>query len=119
MQLKELNNQGQAIKSFWKQDGRDYIADLGNMTKAIVVCYYTPIIGVPYYAISPRSYFPFTDEQNKRRFNNAHTCCLWAEDLVLDWMKSLIIGFPKSDSDLVSDLCSSSGLPFVNVDKIE
>lgn len=82
------------LKHFWRLEGMDWIADLPEMKKAIVVAYYTPNFPSHegnYYAISPRSYFPFTDDDNKIRFDNYYDCCVHAESIILNWIKALFI----------------------------
>lgn len=82
------------LKHFWRSDGKDWIADLPQMKKAIVVAYYTPKFpsqDESYYAISPRSFFPFTDDENHTRFDNYYDCCVYAESIILNWIKALFI----------------------------
>lgn len=74
----------------------DYIANLGNMKKAIVVAYYKPLFGEPYYAISPRSFFPFTDEHKAVRYSDFKECCEAGEVIVLEWMKSLMVSLDST-----------------------
>jgi hypothetical protein len=82
------------LKHFWRSNGMDWIADLPEMEKAIVVTYYTPNFPSHdghYYSISPRSFFPFTDNDNKTRFDNYYDCCVYAESIILNWIKALFI----------------------------
>ena len=81
--MEYLNNPKKELKSFWRTDGMDWIADLNEMKKAIVVAYYTPIIGGNYYAISPRSYFPFSDIHDNKKFDNYYDCCIYAESIII------------------------------------
>ena len=83
--------QNNALKPFWRSDGMDKIADLNEMKKAVVVAFYTPIMGENYYAISTRSYFPFTNAQHHRKYDNYYDCCMFAESIILDWVKSLLL----------------------------
>jgi len=83
--------QNRALKPFWRSDGMDWIADLNEMKKAVVVAFYTPSMDDNYYSISPRSYFPFTDAQYRRKYDNYYDCCVYAESIILDWVKSLLL----------------------------
>ena len=89
--MEYLNNPKKELKSFWRTDGMDWIADLNEMKKAIVVAYYTPIIGGNYYAISPRSYFPFSDIHDNKKFDNYYDCCIYAESIIIGWVSSLLM----------------------------
>ena len=95
----------------------DYIANLGNMKKAIVVAYYTPLFSEPYYAISSRSFFPFTNEQNAVHYSDFKECCEAGEAIVLEWMKSLMVSLDSTPDvwklrgdALAKELIESSGL---------
>lgn len=82
------------LKHFWRSHGMDWIADLPEMEKAIVVTYYTPNFPSHdghYYAISPRSFFPFTDTDNNKRFDNYYDCCVYAESIIINWIKALFV----------------------------
>lgn len=82
------------LKHFWRSEGMDWIADLPEMKKAIVVTYYTPNFpshSENYYAISPRSFFPFTDNDINTRFDNYYDCCVHAESIILNWIKALFV----------------------------
>lgn len=81
------------LKPFWRQDGWDFIADLGLMKKAIVVRKFaTDLSGKDtYYAIGQASYFPFTHEQYTARFNDPYDACMLAEKHIKDWFDSLVI----------------------------
>jgi hypothetical protein len=88
----------------WTPDGHDYILHLGTMRKAVVVARYVPSLGQvwngknSWYAISPRSYFPFTDEQQEKRFETAIEAISYAEVIILEWLNSITIGFNKPSS---------------------
>jgi hypothetical protein len=87
--MKELQNK--VLKSFWRTDGMDKVADLGEMKKAIVVAFYTPRGGENYYSVSPRSYFPFNDAQLHRKFDDYYECCMFAESIIIGWVSSLLM----------------------------
>ncbi|MBK7362903.1 MAG: hypothetical protein IPJ01_11445 [Micavibrio sp.] len=89
--MESLNNPKKELKSFWRTDGMDKVADLGEMKKAVVVAYYTPIGSGNYYSISPRSYFPFNYEQGDKKFDNYYDCCLYAESIIIGWVSSLLM----------------------------
>jgi len=88
----------QKLSSNWRQDGADFICDLGSMKKAIIVRRFTNDIHLmnTYYAIAQASYFPFTDEQYNTRFNNSQDACMLGENHIINWFNSIII---KSKSD--------------------
>lgn len=73
-------------KNKWYKDGHDWIINIGNMQKSIVVAYY---LGGKY-AISPRSFFPFNDEQCDKKFDNHEDCKKYAESIFIDWAKSVM-----------------------------
>lgn len=107
------NMQDKALKTFWRTDGMDKIADLGEMKKAIVVAFYTPKHTIEnHYAISPRSYFPFNDSQLNRKFDDYYECCMFAESIIIDWVQSLLIFEKKEVKSLDggSDNLSVTGL---------
>ncbi len=81
------------LKPFWRQDGWDFIADLGIMDKAIVIrkCAADLSGKNPYYVIGQASYFPFTHEQYSTRFNDPYDACMLAEKHIQDWFKSLLV----------------------------
>jgi hypothetical protein len=81
------------LKPFWRQDGADFIADLGYMKKAIVVRKFASDLSGKnaYYAIGQASYFPFKDEQYNTRFPYAYDACMLAENHIKDWFKSLLV----------------------------
>ena len=83
----------------------DKLADLGEMKKAIVVSLYTPLCDDNYYSISPRSYFPFTDAQHHRKFDDYYDCCMYAESIILDWVKSLLLNEKDAKSvEIISQI---------------
>lgn len=82
------------IKSFWRQDGHDYMATMGGFDRAIVVTYFTPnfpSFSGAYYGIGDRSYFPFKNEQHAKRFDNPFDCIEFAESIVLKFVQSLFV----------------------------
>ena len=89
--------QNRVLKPFWRTDGMDKVADLGEMKQAVVVAFYTPRGGINYYSISPRSYFPFTDTQLHKKYDDYYDCCIYAESIILDWVKSPLI----NESDIL------------------
>lgn len=89
--MESLNNPKKELKSFWRTDGMDKVADLGEMKKAVVVAFYTPIGGSNYYSISPRSYFPFNDAQLHKKYDDYYECCMYAESIIVDWVQSLLV----------------------------
>jgi len=88
----------------WTPDGHDYILHLGTMRKAVVVARYVPSVGQvwngknSWYAISPRSYFPFADEQQEKRFETAIEAISYAEGIILEWLNSITTGFADNKS---------------------
>jgi hypothetical protein len=86
-----IQKNNRQLKSFWIQDGTDFICNLGLMDKAIVVKKFwaNGMGGDTFYAIAQASYFPFTDEQYRMRFDNHFDCCELAEKHILDWMESV------------------------------
>jgi hypothetical protein len=87
--MNELQNN--VLKPFWRTDGMDKIADLGEMKQAIVVAFYTPRKDDNYYSISPRSYFPFNDTQLHKKYDDYYECCMYAESIIVDWVQSLLV----------------------------
>ncbi len=81
------------LKPFWRQDGWDFIADLGLMKKAIVIRKFASDMSGKntYYAIGQASYFPFTHEQYTTRFEDAYDACMLAENHIRDWFNSLMV----------------------------
>lgn len=77
-------------KIFWREDLYDFILDLGTMKKAVVVANYLGL-GGSYYSISPRSYFPFSDENYDKRFKNPEHCKEYAISILKDWFKSIFV----------------------------
>lgn len=78
------------MKPCWKRNSLgDWICTLGTLEKAIIVCR-TIINGNSSWRISVRSFLPFTDEQYYKPFNNEAACALFAESIVLEWLRSLI-----------------------------
>lgn len=75
------------ISSKWYEDGCDFIIDIGNMKKAIVVAYY---VG-GYYSISPRSYFPFSKFDYEQAFKNPVDCIKYSEIKFLEWVNSCVL----------------------------
>lgn len=88
----------------WIRDGHDYILHLGTMRKAVVVARYIPqgqnIFDTKnsWYAISPRSYFPFTDAQQEKRFKTGLEAIGYAEGIILEWLNSITTGFAGKKS---------------------
>lgn len=81
------------LKPFWRQDGSDFIADLGIMKKAIVIrkCATDSSLKNTFYVIGQASYFPFTHDQYTARFEDAYDACMLAENHIKDWFKSLLV----------------------------
>lgn len=99
--MKDVSNR--KLKSFWTQDGTDFVANIGIMKKAIVVRKYRETFGC-YYSISICSYFPFTDAQYKIKFDNYFDACELAENHLKHWIESIFMAdFNKLDSDLNSE----------------
>lgn len=89
-----LNKETRKIKSFWRQDGTDFIAKLGKLDRAIVIRLFTPkfpSLKEGYYAIANASFLPFTDKEHRTKFKDAIDCIEFAESIVLDWVKSLFV----------------------------
>lgn len=81
--------------SYWYDYGHDKIIDLGNMKKAIVVALYGDGLKhgykqSQYYAISPRSYFPFTDDQMSIKFDTPQPCMDYSIEIVKEWLQSVM-----------------------------
>jgi hypothetical protein len=76
------------VSNIWIKDGSDYILHLGTMQKAVVVSFY--IGSCNPYAISPRSYFPFTDEERSQKFLLAADATEYAILILKAWFKSII-----------------------------
>ena len=92
--MKSLNSPDKELKPFWRSDGMDWIADLTQMKRAVLVAFYlpkVPIKNTSYYSISPRSYFPFTNEQHDKKFDEYYDCCIYAESIIRDWINSLLL----------------------------
>ncbi len=86
--------QEEKLKHFWRRDGHDFIADIGIMSKAIVVTYCVPSLldsANGWYKISNRSYFPFPDEYYKKEFKDPFEVIALAETYIRDWVRSLLI----------------------------
>ena len=92
------SSDNKTIPDRWIPDGQDYILHLGIMRKAVVVARYVPSLHEVFsgrnswYAISPRSIFPFGDDQQERRFDNAFDAVAFAEKIILKWLNSIAIG---------------------------
>lgn len=101
----QANNNNRKLKPFWRQDGADFIADVGVMKKAIVIRRFTTDIHLmnTYYAIAHASYFPFTDEQYEIRFHNYIDACELAERHILTWLNSIMADFSISDTNHLMD----------------
>jgi hypothetical protein len=78
-----MENHG--LKKIWRKDGHDFIADIGNMKKAIVIALY---LGGRY-KISPRSFFPFKDSDYEIVFTDYTNACNYSESCIRDWVQSL------------------------------
>ncbi len=96
MEIIQNNNQEIATadngtNSHWEEYGRDYILHLGSMRKAIVVAAYgnSGYSQVDYYSISPRSFFPFSDEDREVRFTDAEECKKYSILKVREWFESV------------------------------
>ncbi len=95
------------MKNIWQKNNLgDFVCKLGRLEKAIVVSK----TGFPdnnffklnyKWRISIRSFLPFTDEEYNKEFSNPEDCCLFAEQIVVGWLKSLIASEPntKLESD--------------------
>ena len=82
-----MQNQSQQIKSFWEKDGGDYHAQVGTLYRAVTIVPYIESNGK--YGISTRSYFPFTKEQYSKRFDKIYDATIYAESILLDFVKSI------------------------------
>lgn len=97
-ELEEISS-NKGVDSLWVKDGYDFILHLGTMKKAIVVAYYRDGVSLSpsnngikyYYAVSPRSYFPFKDEDYNKRFSDSNECKKYAISKVREWLKSIWI----------------------------
>ncbi len=89
------------VSDIWMQDGYDYILHLGTMRKAVVVAHYANSFKP--YAISPRSYFPFTDEQRSKLFDNANDATEYAIEILKEWFNS-IGNSPQNDKQVENSL---------------
>ncbi len=72
--------------SCWRPDGTDYICDLPELPKAIVIAYYHG----NYYKISIRSWFPFQDAQYDKRYSNPQEAIRDAEKVILKFISSFL-----------------------------
>ena len=88
------------LKSCWRQDDNDFIADLGTIPKSVIVACIISLKG-HYYCISKRSYFPFTREQYDMRFNNHFDAIDVAEKHIVGFVQSL---FPKAEEQHLLDI---------------
>lgn len=74
------------LKSFWEQDGGDYHANIGAMRRAVTITRQPDG-----YGISARSYFPFTNEQYGKRFDNIYDAAEYSVDIIKNWVQSIFI----------------------------
>jgi len=92
----EISPLKKGVDTFWEKQGHDHILHIGTMRKAIVVSGYCNGIGgvltssVSYYSISPRSYFPFSDSDYNKRFENPEECKDYAVSKIRDWVQSIL-----------------------------
>jgi hypothetical protein len=89
----EDQNKGNNNINIWEQDGADYRCHLKSMRNAIVVAFYVPFFhdaNNGYYAISPRSYFPFNEECLNKRFVYAHEAITYSEAIVKKWLAEML-----------------------------
>lgn len=91
-----ITTKERAVKDFWRNEGTDYIADLGTMKRAIVIRLFTPKFpstSGKWYGIGIASYFPFTQEQYDKKFDNPFDCIEYSEKIVMEWLVSITNGF--------------------------
>jgi hypothetical protein len=97
------------MNPMWVQDGKDFILDLGTIKKAAIVALYGTWDSDSnmFYAISPRSFFPFTNEQQDVRFevkseddkkSASIKATKLAEKIIVEWLNSIMLDFnnPKA-----------------------
>lgn len=77
------------LKSYWVEDGGDYVCNLGIMSQAVKVKIFSDN-GERYYSIGHSSYFPFYKEQYNLRFDNYFDCCELAENHIMNWLRSIM-----------------------------
>ncbi len=78
------------LKNFWRKDGRDYIADIGTMKRAIVIRCYSGIDS-QYYSISICSFFPFKQKHYDTQFDTYEPAIALAESVLKEWVQSLFV----------------------------
>ena len=83
------------MKQIWsKNDLGAYVCKLGTLERAIIIVKTAVIESLDTpplkWRISISSYLPFTNSQHCETFDNPDDCALFAERIVLDWVKSLI-----------------------------
>lgn len=111
--MKEMTDKT-IVPDRWIPSGEDYILHLGTMKKAVVVAKYVPSVGQiwngknSWHAISPRSYFPFTDAQQEKRFETAIEAIGFAETIILDWLNSITMGFSGNNKSVQTKLTSQN-----------
>lgn len=73
----------------WRKDGRDYICDLPELPKAIVITFYKGAIS-NYYSISVRSWFPFKDAEYEKEYEDYKEAISDAEKVILKFISSFL-----------------------------
>ena len=92
------------VSPCWRKDGGDYICDLPELPKAMVVAYYYDRGSrSAYYSISPRSWFPFKDADYEQRHDSALPAIRHSEKVVLSFVSAFLKGINSSDIKQLGD----------------
>ncbi len=91
-----------------KTDINKYECDLGTMRKAVVVRYYRDDSTVVarkhlWWAISPTSWFPFSDDQREESFDSPYECMVYAQKIIMEWLGSIYADTPKLRLEIPSE----------------
>jgi predicted phosphohydrolase len=99
--IKVNNNLQENNNITWETHGEDVILNLGTMRKAIVIRGYLnqktgglkvfSVRNPDYFSISVSSFFPFSDNDYERKFNNSYECKEYAISKIREWFKSIFI----------------------------
>lgn len=105
--MTEEISKNNTVPSRYIKSGEDYILHLGTMKNAVIIAQYVPFASAifsgngSWYAISPRSYFPFTEEQIEKRFDTAPQAIAFAEKIILEWLNSISISLSDDKKELI------------------
>ena len=79
------------LKHFWRKDGRDFIADVGIVKKAVVISYCVPSLietANGWYKISNRGEFCFPAHYYHIRFDDHFEAVEMAESFIFDFSQN-------------------------------